>query len=315
MLDKPIFVLGSFVLACTAKVECFPRPGESLTAARVTIEPGGKGLNQAVMARRLGATIDGLLAVGDDLAASFARPALKRADLPEAMLVPIAGATGSGVGFIDAKGETCLAIAPNANLALTAADVRTKTQAIIGSALIAAQFEIADAPIREAFALARRAGVPTLLNPSPFRAIAEDILAATTILVVNQTEANGLARMFEHDDAAAEPERFVAALGPTILRHGPEIVVLTLGAAGAIAVSTHAEPVMQPGFTVAAVDALGAGDAFAATFATRLAARRPLNEAMRDAAAAGALTTTRPGVFDALPSAADIAALRHSQPG
>ncbi|MFJ5370297.1 PfkB family carbohydrate kinase, partial [Bosea sp. CER48] len=181
MLDKPIFVLGSFVLACTAKVGRFPRPGESMAAQHVTIEPGGKGLNQAVMARRLGAAVDGLLAVGDDLAACFVVPALRRADLPETMILPIAGDTGAGVGFIDAAGETCLAIAPNANLALSAEDVRARARAIEGASLVTAQFEVGDDPIREAFALAGRAGVPTLLNPSPFRPIPEDILAATTI--------------------------------------------------------------------------------------------------------------------------------------
>lgn len=315
MLARPIFVLGSFILACSAKVGRFPRPGESLAAERVTIEPGGKGLNQAIMLRRLGATVEGLLAVGDDLAAGFAVAALEHADLSVTMLVRIAGQTGSGVGFIDATGETSLAIAPAVNLALGAAHVRERAEAIAGAALVAAQFEVADEPIREAFLMARRAAVPTLLNPSPFRAIAEDILATTTILIVNQTEARGLAAMLGHpEDDAAEPERFVAALGPAILKRGPEVAVLTRGAAGAIAVAVGAEPVLQPAFPVAAIDTLGAGDAFAATLGARLAARRPLDEAMRDAAAAGALTTTRPGVFDALPSAADVAALRH-RPG
>lgn len=310
MLGKPIFVLGSFVLACTAKVGRFPRPGESMAAQRVIIEPGGKGLNQAVMARRLGAEVDGLLAVGDDLAACFAPPALERADLPQTMLLPIAGETGSGIGFIDAAGETCLAIAPNANLALSAGQVRERITAIQGAALVTAQYEIADSPIREAFALARRAGVPTLLNPSPFRAIAPDILATTTILIVNQTEARSLAALLgEPEDEAAEPERFITSLGPAILARGPRVAVLTRGAAGAVAVAADEGPVLQPGFAVEAVDTLGAGDAFATTLGVRLAAGCALETAMRDATAAGALTTMRAGVFDALPSMADIAAL------
>lgn len=316
MLGKPIFVLGSFVLACTAKVSRFPRPGESMTAEHVTIEPGGKGLNQAVMARRLGAAVEGLLAVGDDLAASFAPPALERADLPQTMLLPIAGDTGSGIGFIDAEGETSLAIAPNANLVLSASHVRERAAAIEGAALVTAQYETADAPIRTAFALARRAGVPTLLNPSPFRPIADDILAATSILIVNQTEARALAALLgQPEDEAAEPERFIATVGPAILARGPRFVVLTRGAAGAVAVAADESPVQQAGFRVDTVDALGAGDAFAATLGVRLATGHPLAAAMRDASAAGALTTTRPGVFDALPSAADIAALSRSAPG
>lgn len=309
MLDKPIFVLGSFVLACTAKVDRFPQPGESMAAQRVTIEPGGKGLNQAMMARRLGACVDGLLAVGDDLAARFALPALERADLPKTMLLPIGGETGSGIGFIDADGETCLAIAPNANLALSAAHVRARTEAIEGAALVTAQYEIADAPIREAFALARRAGVPTLLNPSPFRAISREILGTTSILIVNETEARSLAATLGLSaEAAATPNGFAAELAPAIRARGPRCVVLTRGAAGAVAAAAD-EVAEQPGFAVATTDSLGAGDAFAATFGVRMAQRLPLSIALREAAAAGALTTTRPGVFEALPRADEIAAM------
>lgn len=310
MLGKPVFVLGSFVVACSAKVARFPRPGETLAAETVTIEPGGKGLNQAIMARRLGVEVDGLLAVGDDLAATFAPPALERAGLPPSMLVRLAGKTGSGIGFTDARGETCLAVASGANLALSAEHVRQRAPAIANAALVTAQFEIGDAPIEAAFALARQAGVPTLLNPSPYRAIPDAILAMTAILIINETEALGLAAALDlGQDGATEPQRFARQLGPALLERGPRLVVLTRGAAGALAITAAAPPIAQTGFRVETVDSLGAGDAFAATLGVRMAMGRPLPEALRDAAAAGALTTTRHGVFDALPTADAIAAL------
>lgn len=310
MTGKPIFVLGSFVVSCSAKVARFPQPGESLSAEIVTIEAGGKGLNQAVMAHRLGAAVDGLIAVGDDLAAAFARPALERIGLPASMLLRLSGRTGAGVGFTDAGGETCLAVASGANLALSAGHVRARAGAIAAAALVTAQFEIGDAPIEAAFTLARQANVETLLNPSPFRAITPAILAATTILIVNETEAASLAAALGLDgDGAATPQGFVARLGPALLARGPRLVVLTRGAAGAIAASTRAAPVVQPGFAVESVDSLGAGDAFAATLGVGLAAGHTLPDALRAAAAAGALTTTGHGVLDALPDAATIAAL------
>ncbi|WP_306226684.1 PfkB family carbohydrate kinase [Bosea beijingensis] len=310
MIGKPIFVLGSFVVACSAKVARFPRPGESLAAETVTIEPGGKGLNQAIMARRLGAAVDGLLAVGDDLAATFAPPALERAGLPPSMLVRLAGSTGSGIGFTDAGGETCLAVASGANLALTAGHVQERAQAIADAALVMAQFEISDAPIEAAFRLARQAGVPTLLNPSPYRAIPAAILALTSILIINETEARGLATALALEpDGPTEPKRFARELGPALLERGPRLVVLTRGAAGALAITPNAPLVMQAGFPVEAIDSLGAGDAFATTLGVHLAMGRSLPDALRDAAAAGALTTTRHGVFDALPTTDAIATM------
>lgn len=313
MADKSIFILGSFVVSCSAKVSHFPREGESLAAEIVTIEPGGKGLNLAIAARRLGADVDGLLAVGDDLASAFAAPALARADLPARMLLSLPGKTGSGVGFTDARGETRIAIDAGVNRALSAEHVRAVAGSIAAAAMVMAQFEIADAPIREAFGLARRAGVATLLNPSPFRPIAPEILASTDILVVNETEAQALAASIaQGGDGEADPGRFTERLGPTLLERGPRIVVLTRGAAGAVAVTRNGT-VWQAALPVEALDSLGAGDAFAATLGVGLSRGLPLSEAMLQAAAAGALTTARPGVFDALPSPEAIAALIAAQ--
>ncbi len=310
MTGKPVFVLGSFVVACSAKVARFPRPGEALAAETVTIEPGGKGLNQAIMARRLGMDVEGLLAVGDDLAAAFALPALERAGLPPSMLVRLTGSTGSGIGFTDASGETCVAIASGANLALSAEHVRQRARAIAGAALVTAQFEIGDAPIEAAFALARQASVPTLLNPSPFRDIPEAMLARTSILIVNESEAGSLAlSLGVEPDGMTQPRHFAAELVRELMKRGPELVVVTRGAAGAIAATADGQIIEQKGFSVETIDSLGAGDAFAATLGVRLATGRSLPDALRDAAIAGALTTTRHGVFDALPTHAAIDAM------
>ncbi|PTM40014.1 PfkB family carbohydrate kinase [Bosea sp. 124] len=314
MADESIFVLGSFVVSCSAKVSRFPRPGESLAADIVTIEPGGKGLNLAVAARRLGAGVDGLLAVGDDIASAFAAPALAKASLPATMLIRLPGKTGSGVGFTDAQGETCLAVDAGVNRALSAGHVREAAARIAAAAMVMAQFEIADEPIRAAFALARQAGVPTLLNPSPFRAIPAEMLADTHVLVLNQTEAEALAaEILPGASAPAEPGRFVAELGPALLALGPELVVLTLGAAGAVAVTAEGA-IGQAALQVEAVDSLGAGDAFAATLGVALSRGLATADALRQAAAAGAIATRRAGVFEALGTQADIDQLLGMQP-
>ena len=313
MADGSIFVLGSFVVSCSAKVSRFPHPGESLAADIVTIEPGGKGLNLAVASRRLGADVDGLLAIGDDIAAAFAAPALAKAGLPATMLIHLPGKTGSGVGFTDAQGETCLAVDAGVNRALSAGHVHDRADAIAASAMVMAQFEIGDEPIREAFALARQAGIATLLNPSPFRPIPPELLADTQILVINQTEAQALAaEILPGASEPAEPSRFVEELGPALLARGPKLVVLTLGAAGAVAVTAEGA-IGQTAIPVEAIDTLGAGDAFAAALGVALSRGVATAEALLQAAAAGAVATRRTGVFDALGTQADIDQLLGTQ--
>jgi ribokinase len=301
-----IFVLGSFVAACSAKVPSLPRPGESLAAEAFTLEAGGKGLNLAIGARRLGANVDGILAIGDDLFSQLAEPALRRADLPITMLRRYDGPTGSGIGFTDAQGENCLAVYPGANLRLPAADVRAAGAALGKAKLVLAQFEIGDAPIAEAFALARAAGVMTLLNPSPYRAIDPDILAHTSLLVLNRVEAARVATVAGIGLNDGITPGAVSALAARLFDRGLEAVIVTLGSEGLLACSGGDKPVHQPAFKVATVDTLGAGDAFSAGLAVSLVEGRPWDECLRRAAACGALATTRLGVFEALPTAAAL---------
>lgn len=277
-----------------------PCPGESLRAWGFTVEPGGKGFNLAVGARRLGARVEAVFAVGDDLFAGIAPRALEEAGLPCARVHRVAGATGSGIGFTDAAGENCLAVSLGANLALSAAHVREAEHAIRAAALVLAQFEIGDEPIREAFRLARAAGRRTLLNPSPFRPIDPDLLADTSILVMNWVEAGALARSLGLD--GHEPD----ALARILLERGPDLVVITLGGDGARAWRRDGPPLRQAAFPVDVVDTLGAGDAFAAGLATALAEGRDLREALRRASACGSMACAGLGVLAHLPERAAL---------
>jgi ribokinase len=302
-----VFVLGSFVAACSAKVTHLPQPGESLRAEAFTLEAGGKGLNLAMGTHRLGASVDGLLAVGSDLFAQLAEPALLRAGLPLTMLRRYDGPTGSGIGFTDAKGENCLAVYPGANLRLSAADVKAARPAISQAKLVLAQFEIADEPITEAFALARSSGTTTLLNPSPYRPIAPNILAHTTILVLNRVEAARVAATLGASQVGDTTSTdSLAALGMHLLDRGPESVIITLGADGALLCRREAAPLHQPAFAVESIDTLGAGDAFSSGLAVGLIEGRPWEECLRRAASCGAVATQRLGVFDALPTRAEL---------
>lgn len=300
-----LFVLGSFVVACSAKVSRLPQPGESLSAEAFTAEAGGKGFNLAVGARRLGASVDGIFAIGTDLFSQLAEAAFAQAGLSSAMLRRIGPKTGSGIGFTDARGENCLAVYPGANALLTGRHIGLVRQALEEAGLVLAQFETGDEPILEGFALARRAGVPTLLNPSPYRPIDPLILEHTTILVLNQVEAVRMAEALGIQGLPMSPssrDRLAAAL----MERGVEMVVVTLGANGAHAYGKGAAPVHRPSFAVEVVDTLGAGDAFTAGFAADLVDGCSVEESLRTGAACGAIVCGRLGVFDALPTRAEL---------
>lgn len=314
-----LFVIGSFVAASAAKVERFPRPGESMTARAFALEPGGKGLNLAVACRRLGAAVDGIVPIGDDMLSGLAGSALERAGLPGTMLRRLPGPTGAGIGFIDAQGENCLAVFPGANGRLNAQDVRDKRAAISAADMTLAQFEVGDEPIIAAFEMAREAGKTTLLNPSPLRQLDQRLLALTTILVVNANEAADLASNLvdagglSFDPAGLTQGRLgdaelaeIQAFAEAVMAKGPAIVVVTLGRGGAVCCRRGQPPFHQPCFPVVAVDTLGAGDAFAAGLAVSLAEGKSQTDAMAFASACGAVLASTWGVFDAFPNRAAV---------
>jgi ribokinase len=309
MYASPIFILGSFVAASSAKVQRLPAAGESLQASSFIMEAGGKGFNLAAGAHRLGGDVDGIFAVGDDFLSNLAEPAFRRAGLNPEMLVRYPGPTGAGIGFIDARGENCLAVFPGANAKLSAEDIHAAAPRLRNSGHVLAQFEIADAPIISAFTIAHAAGATTILNPSPYRPIHPDILRRTAILVVNRIEAESLGADLGLHPAADAPPAGFTALAERLFGHGPEILIVTLGAAGAVAFQPNQEPLRQPGFAVAAIDSLGAGDAFTAAFTVARTETRALRDCLRFGAAAGACAASRPGVLEALPTRRELDAM------
>lgn len=299
----PLFVVGSLVVACSARVERLPDAGETIRADEFILEAGGKGFNVAVAAQRLGAEVDGLFAVGSDWLGRFARDAFAESGLSPELLVTMPGSTGAGIGFIEPGGENRIAVCPAANDRLGHAHVEAVRDRIAAASMVIAQFEAPDAPIAAAFAHARRAGVRTLLNPSPFRPIAPEIWAATDILVVNAGEAAALAVQLglpSPTDKATE-----TALADRMFRQGLAMLVVTRGGQGA-AIHEPGQRRFQPAFQVEAVDSIGAGDAFIGGFATMLAARADIATALRWGCGAGALATARLGLLDALPDLAGL---------
>ena len=297
-----------------------PGPGETILGGQAVIAPGGKGANQAVAAARLGADTAMAGCVGEDefggpillalAAEGIAREGVRR--------VPGA-ATGLALITVDAAGENMITVAPGANVECGPAEAAAALAGLPGLLVISA--EIPSAAIAAALAGAARRGVPTLLNLAPVPADAEaavQLAARADWLVVNESEAAallgrpvaGLAGAAEA--AAALRDLLTAAASPGAKEAGHAAAdrgyaVVTAGSHGAaLAGPGGAEQV--PGFAVASVDAVGAGDAFVAALAVGLAAGAAPPVALRAACAAGATATTRRGTQTALPRPAGVLA-------
>jgi ribokinase len=334
MSQRPrVTVIGSLNTDISLAVPHLPGPGETvLSAAGAVIGSGGKGANQAVAAARLGAAVRMVGCCGDDEFGGRLRAGLVAHGIDAGGVRTVTGAA-SGVALItvDTAGENAIAVAAGANGLAGEQEVAAAFAAPCDVLVLSA--EIPAGVLAAALERARGAGVLSVLNLAPMPAGAAGLLAGgVDWLVVNEHEAavlleqavsgrdgpvtdrlatDGLAR------PVAGPESGLAGPGSgpggaraaaaRLAGLGARHAVITVGAAGAVLHGPGGAATV-PGFPVASVDTVGAGDAFVGALAVALAAGSAPEAAVRAACAAGAAATTRRGAQEALPGPRDVLA-------
>lgn len=279
-----VVIVGSANVDQVFRVSAIPTPGETVLSHGFSVALGGKGQNQAVAAARAGAATSFVAAVGDDAFGASVREGLG-ADGIAAAVRTVDAPTGTALIAVDGSGENTIIVEAGANalLELTADD-----EAAIASAdVLVLQLEIPLETVARAARVARAAGTRVLLNAAPIRELPAELLSDVDILVVNETEGAFLARSGD-----------VADLAP--------VVIVTLGAAGAVAHERGQDDVRVPAPKVTAVDATGAGDTFCGALAARLSEGGTLDESLRFAVAAASLSVQQHGAVPSIPSRAGI---------
>jgi ribokinase len=296
-----VVVCGSLNMDVVVQSKRRPATGETVLGATVSFLPGGKGLNQAVAAARLGAPTAMIGAVGDDAFANSLRGFLADNDVDSSGVHEIVGpATGVALIQVAAK-DNAITVASGANLHFTRDMVRDAPRR--GEVWVA-QFET---PIGETEAIltrARSAGARTVLNLAPFLPYPARLMACVDVAVLNEIE---LAQASRSRLRATSSLRDVAAAGRKLCAKGARAVVVTLGARGAVVVTQDAATPV-PAFKTKVVDTTGAGDCFVGALAARLMAGATPLEAARHAGAAASCSVERLGAAPSMPTAREVAA-------
>ncbi len=285
MADHPqITVLGSINMDLVARTPRLPSPGETVLGTGFCAVPGGKGSNQAIAAARAGGDVTFLGAVGSDAFADELGDALRGAGVRTDRLRRVTGPSGIAVISVDDDAENTIIVVPGANGTVTTLSEADR-RAVTDAAMLMVQLEIPLDTVTTAAGIAARAGVPVLLNPSPARPLPAELLAAVTVLVLNEGEA--------------------AVLGAQAVAGVPHVVT-TLGAAGARYRGPRENVIDVPAPRVVPVDTTGAGDAFTGALAVAWSEGAAPEAALRRACAAGALATTIDGASNSSPTRAAI---------
>ncbi len=304
MKPKPkLVVIGSSNTDMIIQVERIPRPGETVLGGTFSMAAGGKGANQAVAAARAGAEVTFVARVGNDLFGDEAVAGFKRDGIDTELIVrDQAAPSGAALIFVAQTGENSIAVAGGANARLVPADLHRARDVIRQAGAVVLQLETPLQTVEAAARIASTAGVRVILNPAPARELSDRLLRHVSILTPNETEAEALTGVAVVDEAGA------GRAADKLMERGVRTVIITLGARGAFVAGPSGRQLV-PGFKVKAVDTTAAGDVFNGSLATALAEGQPLEEAVRFANAAAAVSVTRLGAQPSAPRRREIEAL------
>ena len=293
-----IICVGSINMDIAAYAASLPRPGETIMGTALLSSPGGKGLNQAVAACRLGADVAFVGNVGRDANGETLLAFMTHEGIDTALVAKLEGEqTGAAVILVDQESENAIVVIPGANMVWPSV---VRLGAVSVGDIVMAQFEVPDPVILAAFTTAKAAGARTILNAAPARPISEALMPLIDILIVNEGELAAVSgRTFDAADMIAVERVALELAGDKM------VVVCTLGRRGAL-VAANGKRSLAHGIAVAAVDTAGAGDCFTGALATALLKGDGLASAAAYANRAAAVSVTRKGTALALPFAADL---------
>lgn len=281
-----LFILGLCGQSVFLKVPHFHQPEETLHAQSLFTEPGGKGYNQAVAARRMGAKVFFAGAIGKDADGEACRARLHQEGI-ESYFFLKNERTAYAVILTDAAGENQVTVYPGAQM--EPEDLQEVKEAFDQASFLLLTPEMPESVFARAVEMAKERGIPILLNPAPYHPYIQRYLKDIWCITPNRSEAKALLGVSEDADLlhALQKAPF------------PRMVV-TLGKEGAVCLE-DGKCLRIPAPTVQAVDTTGAGDCLNGILAACLLEGMPLGKAAAFAVQGASLSVMHPHALDGMP--------------
>lgn len=182
-------VVGSLNLDTSITLERMPQPGETIAAQGVSLNPGGKGANQAFALGRLGCPVAMVGAVGRDAAGDTLLESLQAAGVDCSCVARREVPTGQAFITVDSAGENAIIILAGANSTVSPADVEKLRPQLEQADCLVLQLEIPLETVAAAAKLARSLGKVVILDPAPAPGpLPGELLALCDYLKPNETE-------------------------------------------------------------------------------------------------------------------------------
>jgi ribokinase len=286
-----IIVVGSANHDTVISAETLPRPGETVVGKRARHDAGGKGLNQAIAASRMGGEVGFVGAVGGDEAGRFLAGTLESAGVGLDHLFVSEAASGSAYVTVSAAGENSIVCIPGANDAWHLSE--HAVGAISSADYVLTQLEIPLPIVEQTLAIAAESGTRTVLTPAPAANMRLDLLGTVWLLVLNEGEARALS-----GSSVGDPAAMLSPLVPNL--------IITRGSRGSSLYQHNRAQFDCPAVVVDAIDTTAAGDTFTGALVADISLGATFEAAIRFASRAAALCVQLPGSANSIPSRSSV---------
>ena len=289
-----LLVIGNAALDHVYSLEAMPAAGASVLARVKRTCPGGKGLNQAVMARRDGGEVVFCTAIGGDPAGTCLRACLHEEDVTFEILGGVEGLSDESVVLVTPEGDNRIVTTAFAAAAIDEATAALAAARLASADTLLLQGNLALKTTIAALETARRCRARTLLNAAPVAFAYATLWPLVDIAILNEVE--------------------MELLGPAVrlLAAGVGTVVTTCGAAGVRLAGGTGDLVLAAP-EVRAIDTSGAGDVFCGVLAAGLARGLGVADSARRAVVAASWSVMREGTLVSFPTRAELMTLPAGQ--
>ncbi len=288
MID--VLVVGSLNMDHTAYVEKRPKAGETVIAKGVGKTLGGKGFNQAVACARGGLKTALVGAIGKDEDGKEFKEALAKEGIIDLLSESEKEPTGFALITVDDKSENSIVVSQGANMDLPF-EVIEKAIKEQEPKYLLLQLEISKENVQKSLQLANSLGICTILNPAPYMKLDDETFKYIDFLTPNKVELEALSG---NDILSNLPGYEIKNAANALMKKGVKNVLVTVGKMGCC-LNSKDRYEYAAGYTVEALDTVGAGDCFNGYFISGLVRGYNLYEAMRFANKAAAISITRRG--------------------
>lgn len=294
-----IVTVGGGEMSNIAHCPKIPSLSETVPARDHLISVSGKGVSQAATMARLGGNIHFIGCLGNDQNGELVAQALKKTGAKTDFLVQVDHPTATSLVMVDYEGDLIKAYYPGANLKLTGEMVRRAKGVIAESDMVVCQLEIHNSTLEYVVALAARFGVPVILNSSPALPYDNNLYSDISLLIMNHIEAEYYtgSEILTISDARKAAE--------TLLDDGARSVVITMGHTDCITANsdkiTHITAPKSKN-----INSTSAENVLTGALCWSLACGSELEHAAEFACRAAALSSSRPGTLESIPTLEEI---------